>query len=109
MAYSKTNWTEATPITAENLNKMEQGIQDVETLANTKMDSVAPCSRFSWQNINGVGARIVIDNAGNNAAVSFADRANSANEVGGWYIWVGSESSYNSMANKNGQTIHFIY
>ena len=26
MAYSKINWTEATPITAENLNKMEEGI-----------------------------------------------------------------------------------
>ena len=109
MAYSKTNWTEATPITAESLNKMEQGIKDVETLASTKMDSTAPCSRFSWEHINNLGARIVVDGAGNNACVYFADRAQSAVEVGGWYIWVGSESSYNNIANKNGQTIYFIY
>lgn len=37
MAYTKTDWTEATPITAQLLNKMEQGIKDAETEASKKL------------------------------------------------------------------------
>ena len=38
MAYSKTNWTEATPITADKLNQMEEGIANA-----------IPQERFKWE------------------------------------------------------------
>lgn len=87
MAYSKTNWTEATPITADKLNQMEEGIK---ALDDGKLDANSPCSRFSWQNITGVGARIVVDNAGNNAAVSFADRADNSTKINNMQVRGGS-------------------
>lgn len=39
------------------------------------LPTTSPCARLSWQDIAGVGSRIVVDNGGNNAAVSYADNA----------------------------------
>ena len=87
MAYTKVNWQENTPISVENLNNMDAGIK---ALDDGKLDANSPCSRFSWQNITGVGARIVVDNAGNNAAVSFADRADNSTKINNMQVRGGS-------------------
>ncbi|MBQ8993149.1 MAG: hypothetical protein IJ085_03345 [Turicibacter sp.] len=87
MAYTKVNWQENTPINVENLNNMDEGIK---ALDDGKLDANSPCSRFSWQNITGVGARIVVDNAGNNAAVSFADSAANSTKINNMQVRGGS-------------------
>lgn len=87
MAYTKVNWQENTPISVENLNNMDAGIK---ALDDGKLDANSPCSRFSWQNITGVGARIVVDNAGNNAAVSFADSAGNSTKINNMQVRGGS-------------------
>lgn len=45
------------------------------------LPTTASCARLSWQDISGLGARIVVDNGGNNAAVSYADRAANADNA----------------------------
>ena len=87
MAYTKVNWQENTPINVANLNNMDDGIK---TLDDGKLDANSPCSRFSWQNITGVGARIVVDNAGNNAAVSLADSAANSTKINNMQVRGGS-------------------
>ena len=73
MAYSKTNWTEATPITADKLNQMEEGIASALT-------KEAPCSRLNWEKIENVGTRLTIDGK-NSTAVSYADNAGKINDM----------------------------
>ena len=41
MAYSKVNWTEMTPITADKLNQMDEGIVNA-----------VPKERFKWEYLN---------------------------------------------------------
>lgn len=41
MAYTKTEWTNTTPINTNNLNKIEQGIEDVHTKMATKNIMIA--------------------------------------------------------------------
>ena len=78
MAYTKVNWQENTPINVENLNNMDAGIK---ALDDGKLDANSPCSRFSWQNV---------DNAGNNAAVSFADSAGNSTKINNMQVRGGS-------------------
>ena len=87
MAYTKVNWQENTPINVENLNNMDEGIK---ALDDGKLDANSPCSRFSWQDVTGVGWRIAVDNAGNNAAVSFADRADNSIKINNMQVRGGS-------------------
>lgn len=82
-----------TPIKAEYLNNMEKGIEDVhQEIEGIKEDyslnhdhpylpTTSSCARLSWQDIAGVGSRIVVDNGGNNAAVSYADNAAKVNNM----------------------------
>lgn len=82
-----------TPIKAEYLNNMEKGIEDVhQEIEGIKEDyslkhdhpylpTTSSCARLSWQDITGVGSRIVVDNGGNNAAVSYADNAAKVNNM----------------------------
>lgn len=75
-----------TPVNAHHMNHMEEGIANALT-------NESPCSRFSWQNISGIGSRIVIDNAGNNAAVSYADNSGKLNNKQESQLSVKSASS----------------
>ena len=73
MAYEKVNWSETTPITASNLNQMEEGIASALT-------KEAPCSRLNWEKIENVGTRLTIDGK-NSTAVSYADNAGKINDM----------------------------
>lgn len=69
MAYTKTNWTEATPITAQNLNKLEQGVAnalDTTTGGTVSGDIILP-------NNIGVASK---DTGGNNHWIGYVNSNN---------------------------------
>ena len=96
MAYSKTNWTEATPITADKLNQMEEGIANSFPQTGGVISGTLAVNNDVTLNANlnfQKGARITLPSSSSEGRIQFnTDEGNSVGLYGnsssvGIYDW----------------------
>lgn len=75
MAYTKVDWQENTPINVENLNKMDNGIKNLE---DSKLDKTHASSSFGYNSSTGR-----ITHNGNDVTVNNSVKINNLQVRGG--------------------------